>query len=46
MWCRRAFFIGFAAVSASGKLIYSPADLSETEYDFIIVGGMFFIVNP
>ncbi len=40
MW-QPALFIGLAAALASGKLIFSPADLSETEYDFIVVGGTF-----
>ncbi|KAF8918132.1 aryl-alcohol oxidase [Mucidula mucida] len=38
MW-QPALFIGLAAALASGKLIFSPADLSETEYDFIVVGA-------
>ncbi|KAF9017064.1 hypothetical protein BDZ89DRAFT_388244 [Hymenopellis radicata] len=35
MW-RHVLFIGLAAALASGKLIFSPADL---EYDFIVVGA-------
>ncbi|KIY66928.1 GMC oxidoreductase [Cylindrobasidium torrendii FP15055 ss-10] len=38
MDCRRVLVASLLAIQALGRLVFSPSELTQTEYDFVIVG--------